>query len=146
LLSLPSEGKPTGLKARLLLGLPVDIGMGGADQVNSKVLLTAVQPLSIDIPALDDMLFGQQVFLCEPFMTGRGSCIIGERCGRRFHMGDQMRTVLLTRFGEMDASRRPNSWYAFYCHAHEDSEGELIDKAAGGIFSAERQLSGPSLH
>ncbi|SRR6266566_1159549 len=111
-----------------------------------KSRLSAVPQLSIDIAAIDDMLFGQQVFLFEPFMNARGSCIIGDGSGRRFDMGDQMRAVLLTRFGEMNASILPNWWCASYCNGHEDSEGELLDKAAGGIFSAERQLSWPSIH
>jgi hypothetical protein len=107
LLSLPIDGKLTRREACLLLGLPFDIGMGGADEINAKVLLTAVQQLRIDIAGIDDMLLGQQVFLLEPFMNGRGSCIIGDGCGRRFNMGDQMRAVLLTRFGEMDLEAYP---------------------------------------
>src|SRR6266705_150754 len=107
LLGLPIDGKLTCLKARLLLGLPFDIGMGGADQVNAIVLLTAVQQLGIDIAGIDDMLLGQQVFPLEPFMNGRRSCIIGDGCGRRFNMGDQMRAVFLTRFRQMDLEAYP---------------------------------------
>jgi hypothetical protein len=146
LLSLPIDGKPTRFEARLLLGLPFDIGMGGADQVNAIVLLTTVQQLGIDIAGIDEMLLGQQVFLLEPFMNASGSCIIGDGSGRRFNMGDQMRAVFLARFRQMDASSLPNWSCASYCNGHEDSEGELLDTAAGGIFYAERQLSWPSLH
>ena len=37
LLGLPIDGKLTRLEARLLLGLPFDIGMGRADQINAII-------------------------------------------------------------------------------------------------------------
>lgn len=53
------------------------------------------------------MLLGQQVFSLEPFMYDRGSCVIGDGGGCRFHVGDQMRVVFLTRFREMDFEPDP---------------------------------------
>ena len=104
-----------------------------------------MQQLGIDVAGIDDMLLGQKAFLLESFMNGCGSCIIGDGCRRRFHMGDQMRAVFLTRFGEMDLEAYPTG-RALLTVMGIQIVGELIYKAAGGIFSAQRQLSLPSLH
>lgn len=48
------------------------------------------------------MLFWQQILALEALMNERCSRIIGNRSGGGFHMRDQMRLVLFTRFGQMD--------------------------------------------
>ena len=68
LLSLPVDVKLACGKAGLLLGLPFDIGVCGADQAKAIILLASVQQLGIDIAGIDDMLVEQQVLLLEPFM------------------------------------------------------------------------------
>jgi hypothetical protein len=98
LLGLPIEVKLARLKAHLLQGLPFDIGARGAYQINTIILLTAVQQLGINIARIDDMLLGQQFLLLKPFMDAGSSRIVGDRSCGRFNMGDQMRAVFVAGF------------------------------------------------
>ena len=102
LLGLPIDVKLTRREALFLLGLPFDIGAGGANQINAIILRAAVQQPGINIAGIDDMLLGQQFFLLEPFMDAGSSRIVGDRSRGRFNMGDQMWAVFLTGFRQMN--------------------------------------------
>ena len=107
LFSLPIDLELACLEACLLPCLPFVISSGRTNQINAIVLLTAVQYLSINLARIDEMLLGQQVFLLESFMDSSGSGIVGDwGCGR-FDVSDEMGTVFLAGFREVDLEADP---------------------------------------
>ena len=120
LLGLPIDVKLARRETHLLLSLPFDIRARGANQIDTIVLLTAVQQLGIDIACIDQMLVGQQFLLLESFMDAGGSCIVGDKGRGRFDMGDQMRAVLLSGFRQMHLKPHPTGGALRGTSAHPD--------------------------
>ena len=107
LLGVPVNVKLTCREARLLLGLPAVISSRGSNQINSIVFLALVQQLGINVAGIHQMLRGLEVLVLEPFVDTRGPGVVRDGSGGRFHMGDQMGTVLLAGFRQMHLLPHP---------------------------------------
>jgi len=66
-----------------------------------------VKQLSVNIARIDDVLLRQQVFVLQGLMNGGGHGIIGDGSTGRFDMRDQVRVLLLARFGQMGFVAHP---------------------------------------
>ncbi len=97
--------------------------LGRAKQINAVVLLAAVKQLSVNIVRIDDVLLRQQVFVLQGLMNDGGPGIIGDGSTGRFDMRDQVRALLLARFGQMDGCHPPNSCCASCCNGRPDRRG-----------------------
>jgi hypothetical protein len=71
LLGLPVKLKLSCCEALLLLGLPLDIGTSGTDEINTVILPAAREQLGIRIAGIYHMLLRQEIFLLQSFMYGR---------------------------------------------------------------------------
>jgi hypothetical protein len=107
LLVFPVDAKMISIEALLLIGLPLMIAAGRTDQIDLVVLLTLEQQFSIHVACIHHMLLREQIFALETFVNECCSRIEGNRSGGRFDMGDQVRTVFFTAFGQMDLLSHP---------------------------------------
>lgn len=100
-LLLPIHHQRLGGKPSPLVRLPMVIVSAWAKEIPSKIALASDELLCIDLTRIDQMHGGEKIVRLEGFVdTGKRSKI-GGRCRRGFDMGHQVRTLFITRFGQM---------------------------------------------
>ena len=108
LLVFPIDEKVIGIKAFLLIGLPLMVAAGGTHQINLVILLTLHEQFGIHIAGIHNMLLRQQVFVLETLMDEGCSGIIRDWGRSRFYMGNEMGTPFVTGFSQMDFIAHPS--------------------------------------
>ena len=104
---LPVNHKMAGIKPLKHAGLPLVIGSGWSNDLNFIVLLARDEGLGRDITGVKEMLTGSQTFLLKVSMNGFDHCFIGARRRSGCDVGNQMRRVFLSGFGQMDLVSYP---------------------------------------
>jgi hypothetical protein len=100
-LSFPIDHKLSCSKPFCSYRLPTGISGNWTDQINAMLLLTGDQVVRRDISCIDKMLIGTKTTLNQIALNGRERFKIA--CGGRGgeHIGDQMRQIIITGFGQM---------------------------------------------
>src|SRR6266567_8202914 len=101
LLAFPVDEELAGINALLRVGLPLHIATSRTNDFNPVPLLTADQNGCRDIARIEQVLTRGELSLPKIRMDRLRHRLIGRRSSGRGHMGDQVRALFLTGFGEM---------------------------------------------
>jgi len=99
---LPINAKLTDIDAAIGVGLPFHIPTPRSNYLNAVLLLTRDQDWCGDISRVEQMLAWSEFRFLKICMDRFGHHLIGGRSRGCGYMRDEMRTILITRFGQMD--------------------------------------------
>ena len=102
MLGLPINGKLADIKARRKACLPFVICTRRANDLDAKILGTVHQIFACYISSVEPMIEGQQITLSQVLVDFQGNRIICTRCSAGFNMSDEVRSILITRFRQVN--------------------------------------------
>lgn len=107
LLMLPINEELAGIDTLLRVSLPLDVAASRTDYFDPVLRLSADQNGGGDVAGIEQMLTGCEICLPKIRMDRFGHDLIGGGSSAGSHMRDEVRSIVLTGFGEMHFVARP---------------------------------------
>src|SRR5712692_7657731 len=107
-LGLPINAKASMINALSSFGLPTGATGDRPKELAPRGLLTAHQMRCIHIARVHHLFCGEELLVCQSLLDGCGHLHILGGGRRRFHMDEQVRSRLITGFGQVDLVAGPH--------------------------------------